>query len=76
VLHGPVSNLGPILGTWLAAHADGTAAVIGDPTLPAAPRIRSLTAQLAKGLEFDLVILINPEHPAPAWKEQSTATSR
>jgi len=50
-----------ILSTWLTTHADGTAAVIGDPALPAAPRVRSLTPQLAKGLEFDLVILINPE---------------
>jgi hypothetical protein len=43
VLHRPASDLGPILGTWLTTHADGTAAVIGDPALPAAPRIRSLT---------------------------------
>ena len=61
VRHGPVSDLGPILGTWLATHADGTAALMGDPTFPAAPRVRSLTPELAKGLEFDLVILINPE---------------
>jgi superfamily I DNA/RNA helicase len=61
VEHGPTSDLHSILGTWLAAHADGTAAVIGDPTFPATSRVRSLTPELAKGLEFDLVVLIDPE---------------
>ena len=59
--HGSVSELGAILGTWLAAHADGIACVIGDPTFRATPRVRSLTPELAKGLEFDLVVLIDPE---------------
>ena len=31
VSHGSASDLGSILGTWLAAHADGIACVIGDP---------------------------------------------
>ena len=61
VVHGSVSDLGPVLGTWLAAHADGTAAVIGDPAFRATSRVRSLTPELAKGLEFNLVILINPK---------------
>jgi hypothetical protein len=61
VVHGPLSDLGPTLGTWLATHAEGTACVIGDPAFRATPRIASLTPQLAKGLEFDLVVLINPE---------------
>jgi hypothetical protein len=61
VIHGSVSERDAILDTWLAAHAEGIACVIGDPTFPAAPRVRSLTPELAKGLEFDLVILINPE---------------
>jgi superfamily I DNA/RNA helicase len=61
VIHGSVSDLGSILGTWLAAHADGIACVIGDPAFRAAPRVRSLTPELAKGLEFDLVVLIDPE---------------
>jgi hypothetical protein len=61
VVHGPASDLGSILDTWLAADADGIACVIGDPSFPATPRIRSLTPELAKGLEFDLVILIDPE---------------
>jgi hypothetical protein len=61
VLHGPASDLGPILDTWLAAHADGIACVIGDPTFRATSRVRSLTPELSKGLEFDLVVLIDPE---------------
>ena len=59
--HGSASDLGPILGTWLAAHADGIACVIGDPAFRATSRVRSLTPELSKGLEFDLVVLIDPE---------------
>jgi len=61
VVHGPASDLGSILGTWLAAHAEGIACVIGDPTFRATSRVRSLTPVLSKGLEFDLVVLIDPE---------------
>jgi len=66
VVHGPVSDLDPILEAWLAEHADGIACVIGtgdlgDGTLRASPRVRSLTPELSKGLEFDLVVLIDPE---------------
>jgi superfamily I DNA/RNA helicase len=61
VVHGSVSDLGSILDTWLAAHADGIACVIGDPTFRATSRVRSLTPELSKGLEFDLVVLIDPE---------------
>jgi hypothetical protein len=61
VVHRPTSDLPSILRTWLATHAEGTAAVIGDPAFPATPRVLSLTPELSKGLEFDLVILIDPE---------------
>ncbi|MDQ1753084.1 MAG: hypothetical protein QOE71_4140, partial [Pseudonocardiales bacterium] len=61
VVHGAVSELGSILDTWLASHAEGIACVIGDPTFRATSRIRSLTPELTKGLEFDLVVLIDPE---------------
>ena len=65
VEHGPASELGSILDSWLAAHADGIACVIGDPAFwrngRATSRVRSLTPELAKGLEFDLVVLIDPE---------------
>ena len=66
VVHASTSDLGSILDTWLAAHAEGIACVIGtgdidDGTFQATPRVRSLTPELSKGLEFDLVILIDPE---------------
>ncbi|MDQ0945407.1 RNA polymerase recycling motor ATPase HelR [Streptomyces sp. V1I1] len=61
VVHGSVSDLDSILDTWLVAHADGIACVIGDPTFRATSRVRSLTPELSKGLEFDLVVLIDPE---------------
>jgi hypothetical protein len=61
VIHGSASDLRPILDTWLAAHADGIACVIGDPTFRATSRVQSLTPELAKGLEFDLVVLMEPE---------------
>ncbi|MGR6963364.1 RNA polymerase recycling motor ATPase HelR [Geodermatophilus sp. URMC 61] len=61
VVHGSVSELDSVLDTWLAAHAEGTACVIGDATFRATSRVRSLTPVLAKGLEFDLVVLVDPE---------------
>lgn len=61
VTHGHVRELGPVLDAWLTAHAEGTACVIGDPTFQETARVRSLTPALAKGLEFDLVVLVDPE---------------
>jgi superfamily I DNA/RNA helicase len=61
VARGSASDLGSILDTWLAAHAEGIACVIGDPTFRATSRVRSLPPELSKGLEFDLVVLIDPE---------------
>ena len=60
VVHGSASQLGAILETWLAAHAEGIACVVGDPTFAATSRVRSLTPELCKGLEFDLVVLVDP----------------
>ncbi|MGW5851259.1 RNA polymerase recycling motor ATPase HelR [Streptomyces sp. NPDC055254] len=66
VVHGCVAELDAVLDTWLAAHADGTACVIGTGDVAggafrARPRVRSLTPELSKGLEFDLVVLIDPQ---------------
>jgi hypothetical protein len=61
VRHGAAADLGSIVDTWLAAHADGIACVIGDPSFAGTSRVRSLTPELSKGLEFDLVVLIDPE---------------
>jgi hypothetical protein len=60
VRHGSASELGSVLDTWLAAHAEGVACVIGHPAFQATSRVQSLTPELSKGLEFDLVVLIDP----------------
>ncbi|MFE4699055.1 RNA polymerase recycling motor ATPase HelR [Streptomyces sp. NPDC056738] len=62
VAHGSVADLESVLDTWLRDHAEGIACVIGDPTFRATSRIRSLTPELSKGLEFDLVVLVDPEN--------------
>jgi hypothetical protein len=62
VRHGSTAELDSVLGTWLAAHEEGIACVIGDPAFrPASSRVRSLTPELSKGLEFDLVVLVDPQ---------------
>jgi hypothetical protein len=66
VLHGSVSDLDSILDIWLDAQADGIACVIGTGdieagTFRATSRVRTLTPELSKGLEFNLVVLIDPE---------------
>jgi DNA helicase IV len=63
VRHGAASELDAILAEWTDAHTEGegVACVIGDPSFEARPRIRSLTPEGAKGLEFDLVVLVDPE---------------
>ena len=60
VVHGLTSDLGSILDTWLATHA-GIGCVIGDRTFTVTSRVRSLTPELSKGLEFDLVVLVDPD---------------
>ncbi|WP_245999961.1 RNA polymerase recycling motor ATPase HelR [Nocardioides pocheonensis] len=63
VVHAPLTDLRPILDSWLAEHAEGIACVItvGDVAVPESSRVRTLTPELAKGLEFDLVVLVDPE---------------
>lgn len=61
VVHGSAVERDAILGAWLAAHTEGVACVIGDPTFRPTDRVRSLTPELSKGLEFDLVVLVDPE---------------
>jgi superfamily I DNA/RNA helicase len=63
VRHGAVSELDAIIATWLEEHAEGEgiACVIGDPSFEPTARVRSLTPENAKGLEFDLVVLIDPD---------------
>ncbi|KUL38966.1 AAA family ATPase [Streptomyces sp. NRRL F-4489] len=61
VLRGSVAERDAILDDWLAGHAEGTACVIGDPAFRETARVRSLSPELAKGLEFDLVVLVDPD---------------
>ncbi|MBZ2197705.1 RNA polymerase recycling motor ATPase HelR [Occultella gossypii] len=63
VRHGDTDELEEILDRWLADNAEGIACVIGTRPLGEAgrDRVRALTPELAKGLEFDLVVLIDPE---------------
>ena len=56
-----LSERDAIIEGWLAEHAEGTAVVIGDPSYVESARVRSLTPELAKGLEFDLVVLVDPD---------------
>jgi hypothetical protein len=60
-----VSELAGILDAWLTEHGEGIACVIAagpaKVAVPDDPRVRVLTPELAKGLEFDLVVLIEPE---------------
>jgi DNA helicase IV len=61
IVYGSTPDLHAVLDAWLAMHAEGTACVIGDPTFQPTSRVRSLTPELSKGLEFDLVVLVDPE---------------
>jgi DNA helicase IV len=61
VAHGSAADLESVLDTWLAAHDEGIACVIGAPAFRTTPRVRSLPPELSKGLEFDLVVLVDPE---------------
>ncbi|WP_030451308.1 RNA polymerase recycling motor ATPase HelR [Herbidospora cretacea] len=58
VRYGAASELASILDAW---QGDGIACVIGDPSFRPTARVRSLTPELSKGLEFDLVVLVDPD---------------
>jgi hypothetical protein len=62
VVHKQVRELRDVVNAWLAGHAEGegVACVIGDPSFAGTERVRSLSPELAKGLEFDLVVLVEP----------------
>ncbi|SDH35554.1 Part of AAA domain-containing protein [Leifsonia sp. 98AMF] len=71
VRHAQASDRDRILRDWLDAHAEGTACVIGDDAFAGMPRVRSLSAVEAKGLEFDLVLLA-----APGTRQDGAALDR
>jgi DNA helicase IV len=61
VRHGAVASLEQVLDGWSAANPEGVACVIGADGFTGGGRVRSLTPVLAKGLEFDLVVLVEPD---------------
>jgi superfamily I DNA/RNA helicase len=69
VRHSPVADLEVVLRSWIDEHAEGTAVVIGSRDgrrgalveRPGLERVRWLPPELAKGLEFDLVVLVGPD---------------
>jgi hypothetical protein len=61
VAYGATTELDGVLDAWLAAHPDGIACVVGAPAHVARARVRVLAPELTKGLEFDLVVLVDPE---------------
>ena len=61
VAHLPRASLETVLADWEETHDEGVAVVIGDPGFEPTSRVRSLTPAGAKGLEFDLVVLVDPE---------------
>ncbi|ADB29499.1 Superfamily I DNA and RNA helicase-like protein [Kribbella flavida DSM 17836] len=63
VSHGAVADLDAILAGWQAEHPEGVACIIATEPIghPSGPRVRTLTPELSKGLEFDLVVLVDPE---------------
>ena len=61
VVHGSRADLETVVERWLSAHEEGVACVIGDPRFDPRPRVQSLSPELSKGLEFDLVVLVDPD---------------
>ncbi|MDO8106700.1 RNA polymerase recycling motor ATPase HelR [Isoptericola sp. b441] len=62
VRYGAVAELADVLRSWLAEHA-GVACVVAtsEVAVPDDDRVRVAAPELVKGLEFDLVVLVEPE---------------
>ena len=61
VHHGARDELDGLVDAWTAEHPEGMACVVGLPGFVERPRVRSLPPELTKGLEFDLVVLVDPD---------------
>ncbi|ODQ83898.1 AAA family ATPase [Dietzia alimentaria] len=60
-----IDELQHVIDGWLATHSEGTVGIICAtgatvPDFSGSDRVRSLRAEQAKGLEFDLVVLVDP----------------
>ncbi|GAA4667993.1 RNA polymerase recycling motor ATPase HelR [Gordonia humi] len=60
VRRGRIADLDTVVADWLDAHREGTVCVIGAPAFRVRARVASLSPSTAKGLEFDLVVLVDP----------------
>ncbi|MFI8693268.1 RNA polymerase recycling motor ATPase HelR [Dietzia maris] len=61
-----IDELQHVIDGWLATHSEGTVGIICAtgatvPDFNESDRVRSLTPAQAKGLEFDLVVLVDPD---------------
>jgi len=61
VRYGERAELRAVVDAWLAEHDEGLACVIGATDVAPTERVRSLSPEHAKGLEFDLVVLVDPD---------------
>ena len=61
VLHAGIAERDGLLEDWLTSNAEGIACVIGDHSFQGTTRVSSLSPELSKGLEFDLVVLVDPQ---------------
>nr|WP_238526477.1 RNA polymerase recycling motor ATPase HelR [Gordonia neofelifaecis] len=60
VIRAGTAELDQVLSGWLASNAEGTACVIGTEVRRGDDRVRFLSPVEAKGLEFDLVVVVDP----------------
>lgn len=66
VTRGPIDELDSILKSWLHDHSEGVACVITPDgrltgVIDLDPRVQLLSPELSKGLEFDLVVLVDAD---------------
>ena len=73
VHHGSVDELDDVV-----AACEGIGVVIGAPEFAGTEKVRSLTAGLAKGLEFDLVVIVDADalDPVDRYVAMTRATQR
>ncbi|MGA9870116.1 MAG: RNA polymerase recycling motor ATPase HelR [Rhodococcus sp. (in: high G+C Gram-positive bacteria)] len=61
VIYEAAHRVDAIVREWSDDNVEGIGCVLGSSNFEPTSRVRALTPELTKGLEFDLVILVNPE---------------
>lgn len=61
VTYTTTDDLDGLLTTWLEENPEGVACVVGAPWVEERARVHSLAPEHVKGLEFDLVLLVDPD---------------